>query len=267
MWLLFLAFALAGSVHAEVPDAFTWMSEQDEPQLWNRVLASFRSELQLDDPEKTAPTVPYFYKRVARIGCYSSSCIVLIENRERQVDDPDHYFYRAFFYELNTRIKKQLDTDTAFWNWSLLAITCFEPGTTDVVFRYFSCRECEAAELLSSFAYDRKSASWSVRVWPTNDPHILIGSDDRYDDGVDHYDCLHSLWDVDSDGFADITVRCRITRTPFEGGKARLLEDYTLLYQVERGSPRRVEMRGERELRKLRSVLCEGNRSNVLCRN
>jgi hypothetical protein len=266
--LLYLAFALASLAHAEALDTFTWISEQDQPQLWNKILASFHFELQPDDPKKTAPTVPYLYKRIARIGCCRSSCIVLIENREKGDDDPDEYFYRTFSYDLSRQVKKQLNTDIVFWAWSFFAMTSFDPNTTDVVFKYFSCRECEKTELLSSFSYDKKSASWTVRVWPTDDPHILIGSDDQYGDGgIYHYDCLHSLRDVDGDGFADITVRCRITEDSFEGGKVRLLKDYTRFYRVKQGSPKRTEVRGKKETKKIRNVLCEGNRANALCRD
>ncbi len=255
-----LCFAITFSF-AQAADEFRWITEQNEPAFYKILVTAFRPELQKHDSN-----TQYYPKSFARIGCYVSSCLVVIDTREKGVNDPEHYFYRAFSYDINKRTKKEISVDHAtFWNWSLLNVVSFEPATIDIVFKYLSCRECEPAELLTSFVYEKTTASWNTRVWPDNDPHILIGAADQYGDGIIHYDCLHSLRDVDHDGFADIAVRCRVTEDPFEDGEKRLLEDRMVIYGINKGLPKKTEIVSKRERKRIMKILCEGNTDNRLC--
>lgn len=253
---------------ASASDGFAWSTEEDRPKLWKNIRTAFEEELRPDDPEKVAPVVPYLYRRIDRVGCRGDSCIVLVLNREREDDDPYYYFCEAFSYDVKSGVKMQLAVGTtkALWRWSLVTLASFEPDTIDIVFRYKSCLECESEDLLSSFAYREKSASWDTRIWPVNDPHILIGSDAQYGYGVIYYyDCLHTVRDLNDDGFADLAVRCRTIGNADEPGRKDTVEDETIIYTVKKGSPQRTTVKSGRELKRIRKILCEGHTGSPLC--
>ena len=149
--------------------------------------------------------------------------------------------------------------DHNYFEWSLLALASFEPSPApDVVFKYLDCVECESTQLLSSFYYDSTENKWKVRVWPEDDPHLMIGSDAQYGEDVWTYDCLHSVTDLNSDGFEDILIRCRET-----GEESKKVTDEILLYSIQDGMATKEKIQDK--ILQMNKVLCKGQDS-PLCK-
>ena len=71
------------------------------------------------------------------------------------------------------------------------------PEETDVIFDFLTCTECEADRVLAAFHYVQRNGDWEFRQWGQDGAAVMIASDDQFgDDGVYHYDCLHSVADI-----------------------------------------------------------------------
>jgi len=260
---LFLVFLPCFSVVQAKPfNSFVWISRNDFPQIYDDVKGSFATELQPDDPKKVRPIVPYFYKYIARIGIFRTSCLVLIGYREKEGDPKEYDHFRAFSYDLISHaINAIMPKEGFFYKFSTIVLAVFEPSPTpDIVFKYLNCMECESVELLSSFRYDPKSKRWDIRIWPDDDPHLMIGSDPQYGDDIYVYDCLYDIRDFNNDGFTDIAIRCRETNETSGKGKETIL-----VYTIQKGAPQKIEVRDKRIAIKIRKALCENNKSSPLC--
>jgi hypothetical protein len=92
---------------------------------------------------------------------------------------------KAFSFDLDTTKKARIQPKDSYYQWTFVKLASFEPSPTpDIIFSYFDCLECEKVELLSSFRFDPQEKRWKTRVWPENDPHLMIGSDNQLGEGV-----------------------------------------------------------------------------------
>ena len=253
---------LTSAVHAQTSDTFTWITEEENPQLYSEIRSVFKDELQPDIPERVKPIVPDFYKYISKIGSFQNTYIVLIGYRERETEPKEYDYFRAFSYDTAKQTKREIQPKDVYYQWSLLTQALFEPSVTpDIVFKYFDCLECEKVELLSSFMFDHKEKTWKRRIWPDNDPDLLIGSDTQYGDDFWVYDCLYKIGDFNSDNFADIAIRCRVT-----GETTRKITDELLLYTIQKGIAKKIQIRDKKKVDQISNVLCEGQDS-PLCKS
>jgi len=253
----FIILFLTSFVHAQTSQTFTWVTEKEDPQLYNKIRMVFKDELQPDIPERVKPIVPYSYKYISKIASFQNTYIVLIGYRERETVRKEYDHFIAFSYNATNQTKREIHPKGVYYQWSLLTQTLFEPSPTpDVVFKYFDCLECERVELLSSFMFDQKEKMWKRRVWPDNSPDLLIGSDTQIGDDFWRYDCLYKIADFNSDSFADIAIRCRVT-----GETTRKVRDELLLYTIQKGNAKKIQVRDKKKVDQISNVLCEGQNS------
>ena len=252
---------LISSIHAGSADLFLWLDSGESTPIVQEVKKAFSEELRPDIPEKVKPYVPILYKYLAHIGVYKTSCLVIIGYRER-ADTPKEYdAFEAFSYDLDTQKKERIQPKDYYYQWTFVKLASFEPSPTpDIIFSYFDCLECEKVELLSSFRFDPKEKRWKTRVWPENDPHLMIGSDNQFGEDVWMYDCLYSFADFTSDGYADIAIRCRET-----GEQTGRKKDEALLYTIQKGTAQKRALKDKIELKRINHLLC-GGKSSPLCK-
>jgi hypothetical protein len=184
----------------------------------------------------------------------------VIGYRTKESDPKEYDFFRVFYYDTSSHIKREINLRGYYPQWSFVMQATFEPSATpDIVFTFHSCLECEAVELLSLFRFDEKDGVWKVRVWPDGDPDLMIGSDRQYgaeDDWV--YDCLYKVADFNSDDFADIAIRCRET-----GEITRKIKDELVLYTIQKGKATRIQVEDKSQFDRISSVLCDGQSSPI----
>lgn len=250
------------TAYATSRDTFAWLKPTEAVKIFEQIKKDFSEDLSPDDPKKANPIVPYLYKYISRVGCFNSSCIVLVGFREKESEPAEYDHFRAFTYDLIKRTKHEIEQNGVYYKWIFLSYSTFEPSLTpDIVFKYLNCMECEAVELISSFRFDADKKNWVLRFWPENDPHIMIDSDDQLGDDIWVYDCLFKVADFTANGFADIAVRCRET-----GIRSRKITDTTLLYTIEKGIPKKIMVEGRESIEQITSKLCEGKPDSPLCK-
>ncbi len=264
IWRVFFSIIMMAYVlDSSASDTFTWISTDATPQILNEIKSAFADELQPGNPDKIKPVVPHVYKYISKIGMFRSTRIVLIGYREHESDRKEYDFFRAFSYDVSTRVKREIEPAGVYYRWSFLSQAAFEPSSTpDVVFTFFNCLECESVELLASFKFDEKENLWKRRIWPDKDSGIMIGSARQFGEEDNWlYDCLYKIADFNADKFADIAIRCRetgeITR--------KVKKDELLLYTIQHGVPKRIRIETKKKFDQISDVLCEGRKS-PLCK-
>jgi hypothetical protein len=257
---LLLVSRLFAATFPQTPGAF-WISEKADTRLWRDVRTAFRQELLPQDPAKTAPRIALGYSYVARIGCVSGVCLVIIGAREtatRSAFDDD--IFNAFSYDLVSHNMIRI-ANRGFVGWKFVKWAYLAPRTPEVVFRFQTCSECEAEYLLSSFFFDSASRTWTIRNWTKND--ILIGSTWTAGEEFDSItECLFRIADFSSDGNADIAVWCRVS---FEDS-SRKKEESVRLYTLVDGQPT-TRTPDAVQARALKRALCKAETSHEFCRS
>jgi hypothetical protein len=239
---------------------FRWLDPRKDAVLFDRIKGAFVDELKPDDPEKVKPVEAQLYKKISRIGVFQSSALVLIAERETPKYTYGDYF-QPFNYDLNTGRKEPFEK--GFRRWRFKRFARFELSkTSDIVFSYLSCTECEATSLLGSFHFDSGIGAWSTRKWSEKDDAIMIGSDTVVgsEEGEYDYQCLYKIADFNGDGLDDIAVRCQAV-----GEKDKIIEDTTLLYSVQQGKPVIITLTEPQRIAALTAKLCEGVKKSRLC--
>jgi len=207
---------------------------------------------------------------VDKVGTIGDAALVIIGHKEHNGDP--YPVYRAFNLNLSTHAKTLLRTKRTEWfsMWKFKTLAHFElRNGSDVVFRYFSCTECESVELLGAFHYDADARLWRIRTWTNEDgDSLMIGSDAQHGDDQDYlYDCLHSISDLTGDGLDDVAVRCRESVSPLENKPSTVTKDETLLYTLKGGRLARIVLsKGGKLPEVVRLALCENQAKNELCR-
>lgn len=242
------------------PPAGYWISERAEPRAWRDIRSAFHEELQPDDPAKRAPYVALRHKYIARVARFADVYLVIIGERIRAADKPDFDVFLAFSYDAQSRTKTAVRS-AAFAKWEPVKWTAFAPKTPEVVFTHWSCIECEATYLLSSFFYDAGSRSWRLRGWPEDGEDIEVGSDWILGDEMNsRSECLYRIADFSRDGNADLAVWCR---EMFDPDSLKPVEKLTL-YMVSADTPIR-RAPDPIQARSLERVLCRNQKSHPLC--
>ncbi len=254
-FILLLFLISAGDLYAG--ETFTWINLSGQPDLIAEVSRFFAAELRPDDPEEVRPYTPQLYKYIARIGVFRNSCLVLLGNRDKEEEDPESDLFRVYWYDRTSLKKGKVGSYRML---SLITEAFLEPSPSpDVFFKFYDCRDCEKTGYLSSFLFDAKRGIWKERFWPGVKHGLMIESDLQPGREMYEYDCLHKIADVNSDGFADIAIRCRET-----GDQTGVTKDELLLYTVRKGIPKWVEVRDKKKADELKRILCEGQ-SSPLC--
>lgn len=262
-WLFMaIAFLTIGCRDGKSEEEFVWLEPEDNVEVFQEVQKAFSEELKPEDNGSKGLFNSITRKYISRVGVYEESYLVLIGYRYMDHNPEFWDYFRAFSYDrANKHISDVLPEDHHYFQWSLLAIVSFKPSSVpDVVFRYLDCLECESTELLSSFSYNQKANKWEVRIWPDDDPHLMIGSDAQYGDDTYTYDCLHSISDFNSDGYADIAIRCRETVV-----ESKKVTDEIFLYSIQDGIATKEKIQDKDKILQMNEVLCKGQDS-PLCK-
>jgi hypothetical protein len=210
-------------------------------------------------------------KYVERIGEFRGISLVILGNKETGADV--YPIFRAFSFSPKsggkTVIRDMKGNIEWLPLWKFDKIAHFQDSQSpDVVFRFFSCTECEAEELLGSFHYESQGKSWTLRHWSEADgDDLMIGSDKQFgEDGIYSYTCLHTVEDLTKDGFDDAAVRCRET-VDAGSGKSKVTKDETLLYTLRQGDFARTVLRSADPLNAdVQAALCRTVTKSLLCK-
>jgi hypothetical protein len=241
---------------------FRWLDPRKDVTLFDQIKDAFADELKPDDPEKVKPVVPQLYKKIARVGVFQSSALVLIAERETSTPTYGDYF-QPFNYNINTGKKERFEK--GFMRWRFRKFAHFSSAKTpDIVFTYLSCTECEATYLLGSFRFDPGRRIWDTRAWSNKqgDDAIMIGSDTVVgsEEGEYDYQCLSKIADFNGDGLDDIAVRCQAV-----GEKNRIIEDTTLLYSIQQEKPIVATLSEPLRIAAVTAKLCDGAKKSRIC--
>jgi hypothetical protein len=241
---------------------FRWLDPRKDAVLFDHIKGAFVDELKPDDPEKVKPVEPQLYKRISRIGVFQSSALVLVAERETPTYTYGDYF-QPFNYDINTGKKEPFEK--GFRRWRFREFAHFSSAkTSDIVFTYLSCTECEATYLLGSFRFDPWRRLWDTRAWgdKEGDDAVMIGSDTVVgsEEGESDYQCLFKVADFNGDGLDDVAVRCQAV-----GEKNRIVEDTTLLYSIQHDKPMIATLTEPQRIAALTARLCESTKKSRIC--
>src|SRR5579864_2807855 len=148
---------------AHSADNVKWVNEKDDAQLWTDIRKDFHDELQPDDPVKVAPVLAYSYKYIFRVLVYRGSALVVLGHRETQ-DSKYPGYYSAFNYNIPSHVRTPIKGAEVVSRVKFVRLASLEASLPqDVVFTWFTCTECEASQVLSTFHYDAIKNTWALR--------------------------------------------------------------------------------------------------------
>jgi hypothetical protein len=273
---LIFGLFLGGSIQlAAQQDGFRWLNERTDSDRLRQVVDAFSNELRPDREGETGGYLPHTVKYIHKVGTVGNAALVILGHKENESDP--YPVYRAFNYNLSTHTKASLTTKNSpttdsewFPMWRFERVAHFERrNSADVVFRYYSCTECESVQLLTSFHYDADAKLWRTRTWSKEDgDSLMIGSDAQHGDDQDYfYDCLHVIRDLTGDGLDDAAVRCREHVSPFDSKPPTITKDETLLYTLKTGRLTRIVLSKSGKVPEaVQSALCDNHTKSELCR-
>ena len=272
-WLLAIAiscsiFPLAiPNAEAQSADSVNWVSEKQNPQLWTDIRRDFQDVLQPDDPVKVAPVLAYSYKYIYRVVVYRESALVVVGHLETK-DSKYPGYYSAFNYDITSHARTVIKGAEVVSQVKFVRLATLEASSPqDVVFTWFTCSECEASKILSTFHYDALKHAWVLRsweadkdIWWTSEQGPVIWSDVSASDTLS-FDCVHGFLPSENDH--SFAFRCHEVAQA-EGEKVKTT-DVTAKYTFDGGNSKLSIVRGE-ERTKVLAELCMGSPSNKLCK-
>ena len=262
-----LIWTTAIIAHAQSASTVKWVSEKENPSLWQTIRADFNDELQPDDPVKVAPVLAYSYKSIYRVAIYEDSAVVIIHHLETEHSKYPGYF-SAFAYGVRSHAKQAIkgaESPSVFKFVRFVSIGSAKPP--DIFFTWLTCTECEASRVLSAFHYDAGTREWVLRhweankdIWWTTEAGPVIWADVTASDTIS-FDCLHGFL---SGGESSYALRCREVAEPEEG--KRTVTDIIAKYTFS-GADSRLEVQSGPNKAAVLSELCEVSSRNKLCRS
>lgn len=252
---------------AQSTDDVKWANEKQNAQLWADIRRDFDDELQPDDPVKVAPVLAYSYKYIYRVLVYRGSALVVFGHRETE-DSKYPGYYSAFNYDIPSRVRTLIKGAEVVSRVKFVRLVSLEASLPqDVVFTWFTCTECEASQVLSTFHYDAGKNAWTLRsweadknIWWTSEQGPVVWSDVSASDTLS-FDCLHGFLPSHHD--TSFAIRCHEVAQP--DGEKRKITDITAKYNFSGGNSKLEIVRGEEKTRVL-TELCMGSPTNKLCR-
>jgi hypothetical protein len=234
--VLVAALVVCGRLAAATPDV--WISSKTKPQVWSQVVRILQPELTPDDPTNIAAhTAAYRDKHLRRVAG-DDVVLALVGIRESARHPIRSEITVAYSVDLTSGQKEQLGR---YLLWRFVRWAHFKANSTDAVFSYQSCDECEAERFVASFTYDIRSRSWKVRQWPEDGTRVTVGVD--AEPGADEYQrCAYGVADYTGDGHDDIGRWCR-TRNVKTGNT---ISEGVTIYTVLNAGPRKEVVTGEK---------------------
>lgn len=244
-------------------DRFRWLDTTHDSQVWNRVQAAFRQELEPDDPWNVpAHYLPTQYKYIYQIGVFRTAALVIIGYRQTK-DSPGYDYFNAYSHDLSDRSKRAIVTEPpkppnvypqsdVLWLFKVIKLAQFDRAPApDVVFTYDGCTECESDHFLGAFEYDASNRGWTARQWDKENSLLLA-----YDpgDNVLSSDYLFKIKDWNGDGFDDVAVRRR-TVTQVEKVRQET-EGSTVIYTADNGRMVGHPVTDSKEREEINAELC-----------
>jgi hypothetical protein len=247
---------------------FRWLAAGDAALL-TQVQAAFSDELKPEDYDPQSHRGAVAVKVIKRVGLRGNSALVVIGEKENLTSP--YFVFRAFSFNLVTKSKSPVRGEGIEWFWmwrveKLGHLTSAED--TDIIFRSYTCMECESEEILASFHYAPNTGAWELLRWSTEDgAGVMIGSHRQFgDDGIYYYDCLHAINDITGDGLDDVAVRCR-ERVDTGKPLKRVTRDETVLYTATKDAKiaRMVIDKRSKYAPTIHDLLCRTKPSSPLC--
>lgn len=248
-------------------DQFHWLDNSRDSQVWNRVQAAFRQELEPDDPRKVpAHYAADQYKYVYQIGIFRTATLVIIGEKETK-DSPGYDLFNAYSYDLRDGSKRAIVTEppkspstyprSGLPLYEVIKLAQFDRSPTpDVVFTYSSCVECEAEYFLASFEYE-PGKGWVARQWDKA-YSLYLEADPEPDDNVVSAHYLFKIRDWNGDGFEDVAVRRReVTQV---AKRKQEVDDSTTIYEVENGTFLGHAITDSKEREEINAELCNDSK-------
>src|SRR5579863_110834 len=225
-------------------EKFRWLDSGRDSALWKRVQAAFAQELEPDDARQVPEHyLPIQYKYVHQIGVFRTAALVILGYKETK-DGPSYDYFNAYSYNLRDGYKKPVSFELprpanvwpqsdVLWMFNVIKLAHFEPSpTSDVVFTYDDCTECEEGHFLASFKYDANNG-WMARQWDHNASLLLMETPTPDDDALS-FDYLFKIKDWNGDGLDEVAVRRR--KVTQDARRKEAVDDSTMLYKAENGT-------------------------------
>jgi hypothetical protein len=248
-------------------DQFHWLDNSRDSQVWNRVQAAFREELEPDDPRKVpAHYAADQYKYVYQIGIFRTAALVIIGERETR-ESPGYDLFNSYSYDLLDGSKRAIVTEppkspsryprSGLLLYEVIKLAQFDRSPTpDVVFAYSSCVGCEAEYFLASFEYQPRKG-WVARQWDKA-YSLYLEADPEPDDNVVSARYLFKIKDWNGDGFDDVAVRRReVTQV---SKRRQAIDDSTTIYKAENGTLVGHAVTDPKEREEINAELCNGSK-------
>jgi hypothetical protein len=221
------------------------------------VKAVLEPELAPDDPAQTAPHATALrYKHMVRVAG-DEVILALIGMRENVRQPARAELTAAYSVDLPAGRKELLGK---YVQWRFVKWAHFTADSTDAVFSYQSCDECEAERFVASFAYGADARRWRVRRWPEEVTRILVGADPE-PDGETYVRCLYGVGDYTGDGRDDVATWCRTRSVKTQ----QIIGDVFAIYSVSTSGPIKQVVTGS-NAQTLRLQLCRQNFRASACR-
>lgn len=242
-------------------DDFSWIEETQDKSLWATVRNGLAAELAPDDLDKNVGYLPNLYRRIDRIGRYQDACFVVIAKKQTQSTDDLELTYEAYNYNLKSHKKEKmadLGLELKFYGSARFASNPIK----DLLFSFVTCHECESMTLLIPFQFDAKMGKWRGRSWVKGRSHLIVlASENQFmDQGVARFDTLSDIRDLTNDGFDDVLDWSRWSLA--DNGVP--LSNRTLLYTVQKGREKIINIVAPDDLNRLHRHLCADTK-NPLC--
>jgi hypothetical protein len=257
--LLGLGSCLSSWAQGAGAGSFQLLDRERDSVQWCAVQEILKKELLPDEPEKVAPIAAYRCKSICWIGLYEKAALVIIRSKDT-CDVPDkEAFCRAVNVNLRTNTYKEISSRNTLWLWRYIQMAHLESGpVSDVVFSYDGCRDCEPDHYLSSFQFNTKTNQWQMRIWPTNEDSLLVGTTILEDGST--FECVYKIADLSQRGQEDIAIWCKEEKGLYSPGAT----EGTTVYSVSHGKAVKKIVVGK-EAERLHRVLCAGVKGNELC--
>ena len=255
-------------------DAFRWVHENSDSQLWGQVLQAFRDELTPDQPTSgSSPLDVYGYKYLQKVGIYNRALLVIVGHRPAKVATKDNAwdeYYSAFNLDLTTGRKTAIEHAGRMWQWKFVRLARFSPPAPDVTFRYLTCTECEPDTMFSSFHYDEGKSSWQMRpwgngkdLWWTASDGLVVELDIIGDGGPTFFDCVYGILSSQEAGFQNVAMRCKEFEET-DSGESKVT-DNTVLYSLSGGQFKMRLVTEAAEVADLTRQMCKPTVKSILC--
>ena len=248
---------------------FEWLDSKKQADTWATVSVAFRQELLPDQPSADPNASVYPLKQIARMARCGDAVFVVLEKRatEKEREEWDRPF-DLYNFNLAKNEKTPIAAKWIFWFWQFDQLAHFEDGPApDITFRSMSCVECEPLIILSAVRFDPKAQKWELRHWLNREEGITIADWDLSEGSEGDYETLAGIADFSKKGHDEVAV-WTLNRSLDDKDPTKTLPAVTKvsLFGFQNGMPVEANVKDEKEISRIKKLLCEIALEDVACK-